>query len=366
MRIESSQQMFQHIETGGRLKLDGEGRLETQGAAGHFFQKIADAFRSLSASGRAALETRNTALRDAMTEMVRREAVINPAQADIPVPQTPQARRNTFIMNLALAEGSSRLPQEARDAARTLARAMLHAQGMPEQGSPASVSRATRGILTHLEQNTVLRDGLRCNYARDHAQLAPLLNEMTEDIRKEYLKQKDHTISPEGIHNSYRKDAVRGSIRSINGKAPNAADFEGEFQALIPDVRIRGFLSMMASQAGLEGSLSNQLLLPGKAKDHPDFPGCMEMVRQGLLLEFPKHHYDISVENGTAHLRLEMDAMLKTQNIAGIPLSDHPISLGGGRYTLEMTVDLNQDMTGKEIPDFTLVNTSRVPLPVEG
>lgn len=364
MRIESSQQMFQHLENDGRLTLNREGQLETQSAAGHFFQKIADVFRSLSASGRAALEARNTALRDAMTEMVRRDAMINPAQADIPNPPTPQARRNAFVMNLALAEASSRLPEEARAAARTLTRAILHAQGMPEQGTPASVSRATRDILTRIEQNTVVRDGLRCDYTRDHAQLTPLLNEMAEDIRTEYLKQKGHAIT-EGIHDSYVKDARRGSVRSINGNPPNAADYEGEFKALIPNEQIRGFLSMMASQAGIEGSLSNQLILPGKAKDHPDFPSFPEMMQQGLNLEVPKHRYDIRVEeNGTAHLRLEMDAMLKAlPGVMGASVGDRPIALGGGRYTLEMVVDLNQDMTGREIPDFTLVNAARVPIP---
>ena len=41
MRIESSQQMFQHIENGGNLKLNKEGQLESQSAVGRFSRKSA-------------------------------------------------------------------------------------------------------------------------------------------------------------------------------------------------------------------------------------------------------------------------------------------------------------------------------------
>lgn len=365
MRIESSQQMFQHIESGGNLKLGSQGQLETQSAAGRFFQKIGDAFRSLSASGRAAIETRNAALHAAMADMVRRDALVNPAQAEIPNPMTEQARRNGFIMNLALAQGASQLPQESRAAARNLALHVLHSKGMPEQGDPAAVSRETRRIMQHIQDTPVVRDGLRCDYARSHAQLQPLLDEIAGDIRTEYMKQKDRFISEDGMHESYVMDAKRGSIRSINGHAPDAADFEGEFKALIPDKQIRGFLSMMASQAGVEGSLFSQLQVPGRVKDNPDFPSSIEMMQQGLMMALHNHKYDISVEDGKAHIRLEMDAEVKAHKFAGEEIGKTSVSIGGGHYALEMVVDLNQDMTGKDIPDFTLVNASRTPIHIQ-
>ena len=362
MRIESSQQMFQHIENGGNLKLNKEGQLESQSAVGRFFQKIGDAFRSLTASGRAAIETRNARLHEAMADMVRRDALVNPAQANIQSPMTERAQHNEFAMRLGLAQGLSKLPKEARAAARNLALHVLHSKGMPGQGDPASVGRETQSIMRHIEQTPALRDGLRCDYARNNAQLQPLLREMTGDLRAEYMHQKDRHISKDGMHDSYVKDATRGSVRSINGHAPNAADFEGEFEALIPDKKMRGFLSMMASQAGLEGSLCKQLLAEGMAKDNPDFPGYQEMIQNGLLIEFPHHKYDISVEDGQARIRLEMDAVVKAHMFEGELIGQ---TLGGGRYSVEMVVDLNQDMTGKDIPDFTLVNASRTPIPME-
>lgn len=365
MRIESSQQMFQHIESGGNLKLGRAGQLETQGAAERFFQKIGDAFRSLSAAGRAAIETRNARLHEAMADMARRDALVNPAQTDIPNPMTEQTRRNEFAMRLSLAQEAGKLPKESRAAARNLALHVLHSRGMPEQGDPASISREAQTVMRHIEQNPALRDGLRCDYARGHAQLQPLLREMADDIRAEYTRQKDRNISEDGMHDTYLKDALRGSVRSINGQAPNAADFEREFKALIPDTRMRGFLSMMTSQAGVEGSLCKQLLQPGMTKDNPDFPGYPEMMRHGLLIEFPHHTYDVSVEDGKAHVRLEMDAMVRSQQFAGEPFSEAPVSLGGGRYTVEMVVDLNQDMSGRDIPEFALVNASRTPVHIQ-
>lgn len=365
MRIESGQQMFQHIENGGNLKLNREGQLETQSAAGRFFQKIGDAFRSLTASGRAAIETRNARLHEAMADMVRRDALVNPAQTEIPNPMTDRAQRSEFAMRLELAQGLSKLPKESRAAARNLALHVLHSKGMPENGDPASVGGETRAIMRHIEQHPGLRDGLRCDYARTNAQLQPLLREMTADLRAEYAHQKARHINEDGMHDSYVKDAKRGSVRSINGHAPDAADFEGEFKALIPDEKMRGFLSMMASQAGVEGSLAKQLMMPDLAKDNPDFPGFQEMVQNGLLLEFPHHKYDISVEGGQARIRLEMDAVVKGHQFDGELVAEKPVSLGGGRYSLEMVVDLNQDMTGKDIPDFTLVNASREPLNID-
>lgn len=136
MRIESSQQMFQHIENGGNLKLNKEGQLESQSAVGRFFQKIGDAFRSLTASGRAAIETRNARLHEAMADMVRRDALVNPAQANIQSPMTERAQHNEFAMRLGLAQGLSKLPKEARAAARNLALHVLHSKGMPGQEIP--------------------------------------------------------------------------------------------------------------------------------------------------------------------------------------------------------------------------------------
>ena len=76
MHIESLDQMRRHLEAGGFLTLDGQGRLETQGAVARFFQKIGDAFRSLSASGRAAMAERDAAVSRAVDEIAKADVLL--------------------------------------------------------------------------------------------------------------------------------------------------------------------------------------------------------------------------------------------------------------------------------------------------
>ena len=261
MRIESSQQMFQHIENGGNLKLNKEGQLESQSAVGRFFQKIGDAFRSLTASGRAAIETRNARLHEAMADMVRRDALVNPAQANIQSPMTERAQHNEFAMRLGLAQGLSKLPKEARAAARNLALHVLHSKGMPGQGDPASVGRETQSIMRHIEQTPALRDGLRCDYARNNAQLQPLLREMTGDLRAEYMHQKDRHISKDGMQTGLDVDTyvhlaqVFGHPVIASGGVASIADIE----RLAP---VAGSIEgVIAGRAVYEGALDVPLAL---------------------------------------------------------------------------------------------------------
>ena len=53
--------------------------------------------------------------------------------------------------------------------------------------------------------------------------------------------------------------------------------------------------------------------------------------------------------NGKATIRLDMDVALQP---LGTPNDGHGV--GGSRYAVTMEIDLNQDMTGKDMPDFTL------------
>lgn len=217
MRIESGQQMFQHIENGGNLKLNREGQLETQSAAGRFFQKIGDAFRSLTASGRAAIETRNARLHEAMADMCGGMRWSTRLRRKFRTPMTDRAQRSEFAMRPGTGAGPEQTAEGIPRGRRNLALHVLHSKGMPENGDPASVGGETRAIMRHIEQHPGLRDGLRCDYARTNAQLQPLLREMTADLRAEYAHQKAQHINEDGMHDSYVKDAKRGSVRSING-----------------------------------------------------------------------------------------------------------------------------------------------------
>ena len=359
MHIESPQVMFNHVESGGNLTLDSQGKLETQSGIGRFFQKIADAFRTLTESGRAAIAARNEALYSAMAEVVRKESVVNPTQAEVPAPIAEQTRRNACAMRLAVARAALQLPEEARAAARNFVIAYIHVKGMVERSSPDTIIHEVQTIMQRIQADPVLLNGLRCDYSRTHAELQPLLAEVGQNIRAHFEQEKATGIGPDGLHNAYLKDIKRGCVRSINGHAPNAADYAGEFTELFPDPKIRAFLSMVASQSGTIGALCNQIVSADRIKDAAFFPGFVEMMDKGLVVEFVNHKYDIVVEGNEARIRSEMDVSVSAQ----IPKKVAP--LGGGHYTIEMVVDLSQDMTDKDIPDFTLVNASRTPVYVD-
>ena len=356
MRIESSQEMFKHVESGGTLSLDSQGGLETQSSAGKFFQKIGDAFRSLTESGRASIATRNEKLYAAMANLVRQESLVNPSQTELPNPMTEQSQRNACIMRLNVAQAALQLPEGARGAARNLAMAEMRDKGLLEQGNPATIRREAQAIMQRIQADPVVLNVLQFGYSRSHAELQPQLDEMTRDMRETFMTQMDHTIGPDGVHSSYPKDAARGSVRSINGHAPDTADFSGELVRLIPDPKMRAFLSMVASQAGFEGSLCEQLQRDGRTKDNASFPGYADMIDKYLMIDLSHHKYDITIEGNEARIRLEQDAVLSSMSFL------EPLSRA--RYDMELVVDLSQDMTGKDVPDFALVNASRTPLPL--
>ena len=358
MRIESSQEMFRHVESGGNLSLDSQGRLETQGAFGRFFQKIGDAFRSLTESGRATIVARNEALYSAMAEVVRQESLVNPSQTDIPTPVVEQARRNECIMRLSVAQAALQLPGEVRAAARNLALIEMRDKGLLAQGTPETIAAEAQAIMRRFQADPVVFNGLRFEYSRTHAELTPLLDEVAQDIRQTFMKQKDGFISSDSMHSSYLKDIERGNVRSINGHPPDASDYEGEFIRLVPDPKMRAFLSMVASQAGLDGALCTQLQDPQRAKDNALFPGYLEMLGKQLMLDFAHHKYDITVEGNEARIKLEMGSVLTH-------MESHS-ALARAHYDMEMVVDLSQNMTGKDVPEFSLVNARRTPLPLDG
>lgn len=363
MRIESGQQLMQHIENGGNLALNDRGELTTQSGAAHFFQKIRDAFRSLTASGRAYIETRNANLQAAMSELVRQDTLINPTQVQAnPQQAVDGASRNTLVMNLAMARGLAQLPQETRSAARALAEHRLAAQGLPQNGTPAQAARATREVLESFRNNPAMLKALTQDYSRTAEEMQPMLEAMHRDMRNDYIDQiregnSNYGPNNNGIHEAYFKDTARGSIRSLNGNVP-ALDRQGirdELTALVPDKTMRSFVSYLASQSGMEGSLAVMLQTPDGVKDHPNAAGFPEINANGLMPRNTNHKYDITVRDNTATITLDMDVLLQTGDTA------HK-TLGGGHYNMTVTVDLAQDMTDKTMPDFTIVNASRTPI----
>jgi hypothetical protein len=375
MQIQNSQSMFQHIENGGNLALNKQGQLETQGAAGRFFQKIGDAFRSLTSSGRAAIETRNAHLNTAMANMLRDNTLFNPTQGEIPHPMT-KTERNSLAMRLGMAQALRNFPPESRAAAQNLGLQLLRLQGLPEQGNSAEARGKALEVMNKILGDDVVVNILRCDYEPSHADLEPMLREISEDIPGGFLHQCQRGEIKDGIAKTYYADIKRGCVEKLDGKKPNVESDEtiaAELKNLFPDPKLSGFISLMLSQSGLEFQLTQQFEEAGRAKDNPNLPDLIGMMEKGFAAVTPHHRYSIRVEDGKARISAEIDRMLMpvmlTQvartlgvNFAtpGNRVAEQP--LGGGRYTIEMEIDLGQDMTGKEVPDFKLVSASRKPI----
>ncbi|MGN1038223.1 MAG: hypothetical protein ACI4P0_02380, partial [Mailhella sp.] len=64
-------QDFSSVSSVSQLKIDDAGNLSRRSGIGAFFQKVADAFRSLSQSGRVEILSRNTRIADALGRAVK-------------------------------------------------------------------------------------------------------------------------------------------------------------------------------------------------------------------------------------------------------------------------------------------------------
>jgi hypothetical protein len=356
MQIQDSQSMFQHIENGGSLALDMRGNLATESAVGRFFQKIGDAIGSLTAAGRAAIETRNAVPHLVMANIPRRDPVINPTLGEIPYPATP-TRRNALAMRLAVEQALTWFSPEARAAARNPALELLRFPGVLEPGSPAEIRGMTLGLMSRIHGDKEMRDILRSDYTCAHAQLDPMLRAISDEIRNGGFQSQAH----------YIKDAKRRNVRDLNGKEA----IKAEFKALFPDPKFSGFISMMISQSGMQFSLSDQLEMPDKIKDHPNLSDIEKMTEKGFATHVPRHPVDVRVDNSNkAHITLEMERMIQvvspvvTSSLrlgnARTPTDKGPL-IDGERYTVEMVIDFDQNMEGKDIPDFTWGKASRAP-----
>ena len=349
MRIESSQQMLEHIESGGTLTLNNQGQLETQGAVARFFQKIGDTFRSLTASGRAAIEARNTRLYEVMTNLIRADALVNPAQTDIQQPEIAPAQRNVIVANLAIARELASLPPEARAAAKAYVIHALKSENTLEQGA-GMVSDKARQIMRNILSDPILTNGLKCSFRRSSEELQPLMDSVADSLRAECQKPTQQARVTNGIHESFVMDCVdRPALRSLNGQPPVRAGLVQQLTELIPDEKIRAFISQTISQAGLEGSLYTCFTSRHANSPNPD-TGEADLLTRQMHLATPIHSYELTVENGRASIRLDEDVTLQPQ--WGTDISEY--GFGGTRYAVVMDIDLTQDMTGKAVPDFTI------------
>ena len=110
MRITTGDQLQQYRAEGWHFTLNRQGQLETQNSFMHVLEKIGDAFRSITSSGRAAIAARQAALQAAMDDVLLQGAVINAARTPLPRPSAASSRPLVGATGNASARSSASEP----------------------------------------------------------------------------------------------------------------------------------------------------------------------------------------------------------------------------------------------------------------
>ncbi|MCF0253653.1 MAG: hypothetical protein HUK26_04900, partial [Duodenibacillus sp.] len=313
---------------------------------------------------------RNRSLRAAMAELLAGHEVpdlvkaLAKAGAENPAQLLSEAARRSICRRLAdhlflsmLEREAAALPAEKRDCAIRLAAIIIRKQGI-EHDKDAATERA-RDLMKKFQGSEMIMGLFNCCYSASRAECQELFNGFAESLRQNYLKQcvqGARNYVKDGVHDSFGADAKRKMIRSINGTG-NPGDVEGEAQALeaikrlIPDPRMRAFVTMMASQAGVSADISVH------EKQNPKLFDPYEAEAYGFYDASPRHCCDIVVQGGKCYIHLEQDEAKSATDWEDVSLTgenNQGAIYGGGTYYADMVIDLEQEWPEGQAPAFTL------------
>lgn len=254
---------LENVSSLDQLKLNAENQLETRSALNRIGHAIADAFRNLSSAGRTTIASRN----DAIASAVR--AAVNEARNDAaPEVKSLGDRLKNTSVSLQNAAAMSKqvvftdILNSVKGDKRYKAMAP-HAQKMLEDA------------LTKMANNTALPEWpAKMNGLRDTFfgippagfDLAKGVRDLGEAHKTQFLlnSQQKH-VMPDGIHSAFLTDASRGCMVCIGGDPTPANMGHHNYAMLLKDLlgqeyaHFLPFVSMMCSQAGMDGSI---LFLP--------------------------------------------------------------------------------------------------------
>jgi len=361
MIITSYQQLAEHIDhaKAGELedlfRIDEEGNIRTHGGVSLVLQKLHDAAGVLFKKNNNTAFLRNDRLYEAMAELASVSGV--------------QAPRAFVIAAIGIRRGVLRLPQEMRPAATRLLRLMVkHSAPFDNDTAPHLIIGDINRYLERMAGDPVIRIALSRNTTLVHSQLQTLHAPMTEEIGRLYEVQKEALIR-EGFHKSFFTESVHNGVKSINGFPLNRETYAGKIWELIPDETMRGFVTMLISRNGLDRAV-NAVFRRHSARLAPEiaFPCAGEMIRRGLALDITKCLYDLEVRNGVAMVTLDTDVMVVARPVNLLEgRIDGETALGGGHYRIGVKTDLHQNLKGRSVPFFQIIDCKRTPAePDEG
>ncbi|MCF0253654.1 MAG: hypothetical protein HUK26_04905 [Duodenibacillus sp.] len=369
MQITSAEQLLTSLDASRHFKLE-DGVLKTENAFFH-------ALRNLLSSSSAIAE-RNRQLRGAMAGMLARQGLHSVSEAiaakggEAPGHLLGADARRSICRDLserllarAIAGEAAALPADRRACAVRVANLVIHSKGLA--GDRQAAAALARQIMAKLAADQDWQTMLGCDFGLSHAEMADFYAAVAQGMKETYVAQRATHIK-DGLHDAFPPDAERRSVRTINhapcsGGAEGAAAAYEQLKALIPDPRMRGFVTMMASQAGPSGDIMMQAMnpVPGKQLSYG------EVLAKGLIMRSSDSACDITVQDGKCHMHFEVDIEHELADWEGDsqtrPQDSYPPAIGGGRYYMDMEIDLAQDWPEGEAPAFT-VSGCRRPMPM--
>ena len=369
-----------------QLKVGADNQLQQRSGIGAFFLKIGDAFRNLSQAGRAAIAQRNEGILNAMRTAVD-NARANVQAADFPVAarltnvlqrlQTASANTNAEALN-SLQSSITRLQTQASAVKHGLA-------GDPRFTAMPSLSQqllcsALNSIDAGREPDKAsAKERIKNDFFGVRPagyNIAEGLRQFGEGLVDGFLNPKQQKeVHENGIHKSFILDTRRHSVSSFNGRAVPTVDDPAitgtnqderkdnlaalcvrELRTIVGEEHqnLMPFISMMASQAGLDSALTYLPFMSGLSE-----PADAHLAGAGIAPVYGSATHDctISREGDTLSISITFSQGYASMDVAA---SAAGLFCKGG---LTMNIDLAAPprpatVDGKEvfIPQFTLNN----------
>ena len=370
-------QNLSNITDISQLKLGADNQLQQRSGIGAFFLKIGDAFRNLSQAGRAAIAQRNDSILNAM------RAAVDNAREVVRAEDKPMAQRLSSVFQRLQTASTNRATLSGLETAITRLQTQASALKYGLANDPrftALSPLAQRGLCYALDSisaankpgkeaamEQVKNDffGIRPETFNLEAGLQAFGDELVEDFLRPSQQAK---VKENGIHDSFILDTRRRSIDSFNGvPVPQITDeaskdviagycvqqldtlLGAEHQDLKP------FISMMASQAGLDSAQSFLPVMSGLSD-----PADAHLTNAQIMPDRSnaRHHTSITREGDTLHIVSSFDQGFKMYHSPeGAPTVLH--CKGSVTMSIDLSAAPRREMVdGKEviIPQFTLNN----------
>ncbi|MCF0120560.1 MAG: hypothetical protein HUK26_02825 [Duodenibacillus sp.] len=373
MTIETPEMLLASLQEDRHFRLDGQGAVGTERKLLH---SLRDAF-----SRTKTVQARNAALRTKMAEMLEANGM-----ADVAAALHQKAPARTLMSAKTRAAVCDGIKE------KLVVRSVLAAaRGVPE---PERRGPAARFMLAAISARGLLRDPVRaravidafgealeadrgdpahplgralsCQIELSPGEFAPRLEKEKEQLAGDFRGE----AIQGGMHDGFARDALRGLVRSID-KEPCPAS-EGALYELVarsvPDEGVRGFVTMMAGEAGLARAL-------GRLRDEPGepLPGAGELAAAGVAPEITDRILDLAFERDLsgravkAHLRAEGGIAYGCGPGLGLAGSAaREARYGACRVYLDMTVDLDPARARDGVPAFELTGRRVADMPVRG